>query len=212
MKSFSFAGLKDNLGLSGDKKGNVDMRRATVIVSDSKGKGKTIVPGSKVTGVTFGSINGRDCFDMQKCVSELLSPACGMTEEEKAEFMRKIMAKLASGSKLTQEELEFLQAENPQLYQQVVRVQNMRNSFEEQLKHARSKEEAQRLYADFMSGVGDDDPMREYLVAAYQNVMDEFQSSEEYQKLPAEEQTEQEREQGYMGREQEQTEWEQEER
>lgn len=61
---------------------------------------------------------GLDSFEITGNISELLSPACGMTEEEKAAYLAKIMAKLKSGKKLTAEEMRFLQAEDPALYQQ----------------------------------------------------------------------------------------------
>lgn len=125
-----------------------------------------------------------DSFSITQNISELLSPACGMTEEEKSSYMAKIMAKLKSGKRLTAEEMRFLQAENPQLYQQAARVQTMRDSLEARLSSCSSKEAAQTIYADALSHVGDDDPMKEYIVAAYDDAMKEFQKSDAYQSLP----------------------------
>lgn len=125
-----------------------------------------------------------DSFDITKTVSELLSPACGMTEEEKTSYFNKIMGKLKSGKKLSQEEMRFLQAEYPQLYQQAARVQAMREGLEQRLSSCRSKEEAQTMFADSLSHVSDDDPMKEAITASYMDAMNEFQKSEEYQKLP----------------------------
>lgn len=125
-----------------------------------------------------------DSFSITQNISELLSPACGMTEEEKSSYLAKIMAKLKSGKRLTAEEMRFLQAEDPQLYQQAARVQTMRDSLEARLSSCSSKEEAETIYADALSHVGDDDPMKEYIVAAYDDAMKEFRKSDGYQSLP----------------------------
>lgn len=127
-----------------------------------------------------------DSFSVTKNISELLSPACGMTEEEKREYLAHILARLKSGEKLSGEEMRFLQAEDPVLYQQAARVQTMRDSLETRLAGCTSKEEASEVYADALSSISSEDPMKEYLVAAYQKVMDEFQQSDEYQALPQE--------------------------
>ena len=118
-----------------------------------------------------------DSFSVTQNISDLLSPACGMTEEEKSSYMAKIMAKLKSGKRLTAEEMRFLQAENPQLYQQAARVQSMRDSLE-------AKEQAQQTYADALTHIGSDDPMKEYIVAAYDDAMKDFQKSDAYRSLP----------------------------
>ena len=123
-------------------------------------------------------------FSVTQNISDLLSPACGMTEEEKSSYMAKIMAKLKSGKRLTAEEMRFLQAENPQLYQQAARVQSMRDSLEARLSSCSSKEEAQQTYADALTHIGSDDPMKEYIVAAYDDAMKDFQKSDAYRSLP----------------------------
>lgn len=125
-----------------------------------------------------------DSFTVTQNISELLSPACGMTDEEKQEYLAKIMAKLKSGKKLTAEEMRFLQAGNPQLYQQAARVQTMRDSFERRLANSSSREEAQTIYSDALSMVSDDDSMKEYIIAAYDDAMKEFKKSDTYQSLP----------------------------
>lgn len=134
---------------------------------------------------TSSSSTGYDSFSITENISELLSPACGMTDEEKESYLAKIMAKLKSGKKLSSEEMRFLQAENPELYQQAARIQAMRESLETRLQHATSKENASNIYADALSNVSDKDPMKEYIVAAYDDAMKEFQKSDEYQNLPA---------------------------
>ncbi len=125
-----------------------------------------------------------DDFNITKNISELLSPACGMTEEEKETYLARIQAKLKNGKKLTPEEMRFLQAEHPDLYMQAARVQAMRDGLESRLKVCHSKQEAQTMYANALDSVSDEDPMKEYIVAAYQDVMKEFEKSEEYKDLP----------------------------
>lgn len=131
-----------------------------------------------------GSTGAYDSFSITENISELLSPACGMTEEEKEAYLSKIMAKLKSGKKLTAEEMRFLQAENPVLYQQAARVQAMRDSLETRLSHATSKENAVSIYSDAVSHIGENDPMKEYIVAAYDDAMKEFRKTDTYQQLP----------------------------
>lgn len=125
-----------------------------------------------------------DSFDVTQNISDLLSPACGMTEEEKESYYNKIIGKLKSGKKLSPEEMRFLQAEYPEMYQQVARVQAMRDGFEVRLKTATSKQKAQEIFADSLSHVSDDDPMKEYIVASYQDAMKEFEKSDAYKELP----------------------------
>ena len=132
---------------------------------------------------TFSS-TGYDSFSITENISELLSPACGMTDDEKEAYLAKIMAKLKSGEKLSAEEMRYLQAENPVLYQQAARIQTMRESLETRLQHATSKESASSIYADALSHVSDKDPMKEYIIAAYNDAMKEFQKSDAYQELP----------------------------
>lgn len=128
--------------------------------------------------------SGFDTFSITENISELLSPACGMTEEEKQACLAKIRAKLKSGQKLTGEEMRFLQAEDPVLYQQAARVQSMRESLEIQLMHSSSKQNATTIYSDALSAVPESDPMKEYIIAAYDNAMKEFKKSDAYQALP----------------------------
>ncbi len=130
--------------------------------------------------------SGIDSFDITENISELLSPACGMTDEEKNRYLNKIMTKLKSGKKLSAEEMRFLQSENPALYQQVARVQAQRDSLETRMKHATSKKEVQEIFNHAISSVSDEDPMKEYVVAAYNDVKKEFEQTDEYKSLPEE--------------------------
>ncbi len=108
-----------------------------------------------------------------------------MTEEEKQEKLKKILTKLKAGRKLTDKELAFLKCTDRTMYMHAVRVQKMAEAVEEQLKHAKSKEEANRILSQAMSGVSDQDPDKEYLTAAYNRIASEFRKSRHYNTLPA---------------------------
>lgn len=131
-----------------------------------------------------GTNNSMDGFSITEHISELLSPSCGMTEDEKAAYMAHIRAKLKNGDKLTGEEMRFLQAEDPVLYMQAARVQSMRDSLEQQLKGAKTKEDAAAVFSQSMSMVSENDPMKEYITAAYEKVYEEYKQTDEYQGLP----------------------------
>lgn len=128
--------------------------------------------------------SAKDSFQPEVLLSDLLSPACGMTEEEKSAYLQRIRSKLMAGKKLTDEEMRFLQAECPELYLQAARVQSMRASFEQQLKNCKSKAEAANLFSHSMSMVGKEDPMKEAITAAYQDAYQEFQHTGKYASLP----------------------------
>ncbi len=107
-----------------------------------------------------------------------------MSEENRREMDAQIMAKLKSGKKLSQKELDYLRRTNPILYAQAMRVQRMAEALEEQLKHARSKEEVNQIFTTALSGISKNDPDREYLVASFNRISTEFRKSKMYNKLP----------------------------
>lgn len=107
-----------------------------------------------------------------------------MTEEDRGKLDTKIMAKLESGTKLSQEELNYLKKTNPMMYAHVMRVQRMAEAVEEQLKHARSKEEADRIISAATSCISKNDPDRKYIFAAVNRIATEFHKSGAYDKLP----------------------------
>ena len=155
-----------------------DKRSATERIFDHLSHSNIGLNRGEATADTGSAASALDSFSVTQNISELLSPAYGMSEEEKKAYLAKIIAKLKSGKKLTSEEMRFLQAEDPQLYQQAARVQAMRGS------HSTSKEEAQSVYLDALTHISEDDPMKEYIIAAYDDAMKEFQKSDQYQSLP----------------------------
>lgn len=173
MQTLNLSGLNKVLHPDRDK------RTATERIASNLGSSNLGLHKNTATGVST-----MDSFTITKNISELLSPACGMTDEEKQQYMSRIMAKLKSGKKLTAEEMRFLQAEDPVLYQQAARVQSLRDSFESRLKSCTSKEGAAQAFSDAMSSVSDKDPMKEYITAAYQDAYKEFQEDDGYKALP----------------------------
>ena len=107
-----------------------------------------------------------------------------LSDEEKEKMDARIMAKLKAGKKLSQKEMEYLRRTNPMMYAQAMRIQKMAEAVEEQLKHARSKEEANRIVSSAISGISKNDPYKEYIVAAINRVSTEFHKSGAYNKLP----------------------------
>ena len=178
MTSIFLGGIK-NL-LHGNKTSENTVQRIT----QNLGKSNLGAHHSNIVAGTQATASGKDSFDIAQHISDLLSPACGMTEEEKESYFNKIMSKLKTGKKLSAEEMRFLQAEHPEMYQQAARVQAMRDGMETRLKTATSKQNAQEIFADSLSHVADDDPMKEYIVAAYQDAMKNFEKSDEYKELP----------------------------
>ena len=106
-----------------------------------------------------------------------------MSEENRREMDARIMAKLKFGKKLSQKELDYLRRTNPILYAQTMRVQRMAQALEEQLKHAKSKEEVNQIFTNALSRIKND-PDKEYLMASYNRISTEFRSSKMYHSLP----------------------------
>ena len=107
-----------------------------------------------------------------------------MSEEDRSRMDAQITAKLQSGKKLSQKEMDYLRKTNPIMYAHALRVQRMAEAVEEQLKHAKSKEEADRIISSALSGISKNDPDREYIFAAVNRISTEFHKSGAYEKLP----------------------------
>ena len=76
-----------------------------------------------------------------------------MSEEDRSRMDAQITAKLQSGKKLSQKEMDYLRKTNPIMYAHALRVQRRAEAVEEQLKHAKSKEEADRIISSALSGI-----------------------------------------------------------
>ena len=98
--------------------------------------------------------------------------------------MSKIRAKLEGGKKLSSKEMSFLKRNDPALYQQALRVQNMREQLKNRLRQCKSKEEAHNAISMAFEGIADNDPAKEMMQAAVADVAKQYTSSRAYQKLP----------------------------
>ncbi len=65
--------------------------------------------------------------------------------------MNAISSKLTSGMELTPEEIEYLQKNAPELYQEYIKSRQEKEAYERQLKNCKTKEEADRLKVNKMS-------------------------------------------------------------
>ncbi len=127
----------------------------------------------------------------QDVIDALVDPTAGMDEEEREQYLGKIIAKLKGGKKLSADELEYLRLHEPQLYMTAMRVKHKKEALEHRLKNCRSKQEAQDIIDTAIGGVSKNDPDREYILAGLREVEKEFKGSKFYKKLPdKEEETE----------------------
>ena len=122
--------------------------------------------------------------ELAQYIIESVNDVEKMSEEDRAKMDARIMAKLKSGNKLSQKELDYLRKTNPIMYAHAMRVQRMAEAIEEQLKHAKSKEEADCIISASLSGISKNDPDREYIYAAVNRISTEFHKSGAYEKLP----------------------------
>ena len=122
--------------------------------------------------------------ELAQYIIESVNDVEKMSEEDRAKMDSRIMAKLKSGNKLSQKELDYLRKTNPIMYAHAMRVQRMAEAIEEQLKHAKSKEEADSIISASLNGISKNDPDREYIYAAVNRISTEFHKSGAYEKLP----------------------------
>lgn len=108
-----------------------------------------------------------------------------MTEEQKTNLNGKIQQKLKSGKKLSKKEAQYLKETNPQMYIQYMRIQAKAEALAEQLKHAKTKQQANNIIMASAASVSDKDPYKEYIMAAINKVADDYKSAPGYQRLPS---------------------------
>lgn len=65
--------------------------------------------------------------------------------DESSKISSQIRTKLANGKKLTQEEMDYLQKNDPQTYQKAKAIEEEQKSYEEELKRCKTKEDVQRV-------------------------------------------------------------------
>lgn len=133
-----------------------------------------------------GSMN-EYAMEICKKMQEISAENSQMSEEKKQQQLLRIQQKLQNGSKLTAEELSFIQRYYPEMYPRVMRIQAQRQQLENSLKQAKSKEKAARIYQDAMNSIAKEDPDKAALQAAYSKVYAEFKESAQYRTLPEKE-------------------------
>lgn len=178
--------LKNLLGRENNKKTVFDRLSQSVKIT-GKTTGNSVDAAGNSVDAAGSQTQKLDVFSIQSELMEYLDPTAGLSEEEKKAYEEKIIQKLRSGKKLTSEEMNYLRAKNPQLYMQAARVQAMRENLRNQLENCKSKEEVEKVYGNFTSMISKDDPMKEALVAAYDDELKEFKKTDKYQALPAKE-------------------------
>lgn len=107
-----------------------------------------------------------------------------MSDEDKNSMSNSIQQKLRSGRKLSQKEEQFLRETNPELYMHYMRIRARAEIMAEQLKHAKTKQEANDIITASIASVSDKDPAKEYTLAAMNKVGEDFKATRAYQKLP----------------------------
>jgi hypothetical protein len=115
---------------------------------------------------------------------DMLNPASKMSDSEKSTYEEKINRKIKNGEKLSGQEMQYLQMNNPGMFAMVCRIQMQRQALEDRLKSCRSKVEVEEAYCISVSNISRNDPAREPVLAAYSNVIQKFRKSSEYTKLP----------------------------
>ncbi len=117
---------------------------------------------------------------------QMIDFGCNEADEQKMreKLDAKIQAKLESGKRLSEKELNYLRKYNPQMYAHALRIEIKRRAVEEQLKHAKSKQQVQEIEDGALASIGKNDPIKKYMVAAVLRTVSEFRKSEAYQKLP----------------------------
>lgn len=117
-------------------------------------------------------------------ISLIQEEARELSEEDRKEMESRILHKLEAGKKLSAEEIDYLKKYNPILYQRYLRIRKMAEAMKEQLKHARSKEQARDIICRSIGSISDKDPDKQYIVAAMNEIQKEFTHSPAYARLP----------------------------
>ncbi len=86
-----------------------------------------------------------DTFDPNSMTGQHIDPEKLELEKAKGERIREITEKLNMGKRLSQEEKDFLREHSPQLYEEVVKIEEEREKFRQELKGAKTPDEAEQL-------------------------------------------------------------------
>ena len=145
---------------------------------------KTTAGNLQIAGGSVQSVEEREQDIWKKVCEQLTDITSGMSEEEKQDYEKKIRAKLQRGANLSVEELNYLRIHNPELYRSAMRVKTAKQQLKEQLRHCKSKQEANTLIGRAISRISDKDPDKTYMTAGLREVAEEFKKSFQYARLP----------------------------
>lgn len=120
----------------------------------------------------------------QSVITALVDPTAGMSEEERAVYSGRIMSKLKAGKDLSTEELNYLKLHDSALYHTALHVKQKKEQIKEKLANCKSKAEVESVIDSQVGGVSQDDPDREYIVAAMNDAVKEFKKTPDYSRLP----------------------------
>ncbi|MCR4604963.1 MAG: hypothetical protein K5639_03085 [Eubacterium sp.] len=95
-----------------------------------------------------------------------------------------IQGKLEAGKKLSSKEETYLMRTNPIMFAQYRRIQTERHSVEIRIRMAKTKQQVTAIADSAIAGIKKDDPMREYIIAAINDAVNEFKKTDKYKKLP----------------------------
>ncbi|MDD2971786.1 MAG: hypothetical protein PHE02_06615 [Lachnospiraceae bacterium] len=101
----------------------------------------------------------------------------------KTEKLQKILNKFRSGKKLTAEELEYLRQYAPEMYQKVIQIQQQREAIEQEMKSARTKEEAEQVLSQvttMISGQKGDEFTQEAMSSQLTDAVKEGMEGKQY--------------------------------
>ena len=139
-----------------------------------------------VNSVTKQNYN-QETMDRQKIFNSIKSatdPVTKLIEDNDKSYGDRINNKVATGAKLTPDEMNYIRKTNPTLYMRVLRVQIQREVLERKLKQCKSKKEVENVYSLALAGISRKDPDGPALIKAYDNTKAEFKKTSQYKALP----------------------------
>lgn len=129
---------------------------------------------------------GRDLL-WEKSTSNITD---GMYNNNNNSIMESINMKLKSGKKLSASEIEYLKQNAPELYKEIIKLEQERKMFENRLKSCKTKSEALSVYSMKMCNISEsskDDSKTEMRMKAMEDEWKTYVSKGKYKQLPFEE-------------------------
>ena len=161
-----------------------DKRSATERIFDHLSHSNLGLNRGEATADTGSAASALDSFSVTQNISEFFSPACGHERgRESLPCQNHCEIKRAAKAYLRRD--AFCRRKIHSYTSRQLVSRQCVAPFESGLAHSTSKEEAQSVYLDTLTHISEDDPMKEYIIAAYDDdAWKEFQKSDQYQSLP----------------------------